>query len=108
MEYNSWQAALPYQRTKTAAATTVVHKRNSKPPRVTVQKRMKPDFWFGPVLVLEVKGAEITKSLTHSCGWDEKQKEGLAFRFPRFQRRREKDPEQATTTNEVIEMYRKK
>ncbi len=80
-----------------------------KPARVRVIKEMKPDYWFEPAVVLEVKGAEITESPIHSCNWNEREKKGLALRFPRFQRwREEKSPEQATTTKEVVQMYKGK
>jgi DNA ligase-1 len=81
------------------------HRRKKKAPRLKIAKEQKPDFWFDPALVAEVKGAEITRSPTHTCGRDKKRKRGWALRFPRFQRWREKDPGQATTTREVLEMY---
>jgi len=65
-----------------------------KPARLEIKKELKPDFFFEPGLVLEVLGAEITKSPIHSAG--------LALRFPRFIRfRDDKSPEQATTTKEI-------
>lgn len=68
---------------------------------LTVTKAMTPDVWFAPGLVVEVAGAEITKSPTHTCGF--------ALRFPRFLRYRpEKDPEQATTVKEILKMAKKR
>jgi len=69
-----------------------------KPSRVVVSKEMIPDVWFEPKVVVEVLAAEITKSPYHTCA------DGLALRFPRFIRYREKKPEQATTSKEIEEM----
>lgn len=66
-----------------------------KPARLNVKKEMEPDVWFEPKLVVEVFGAEITKSPYHTCAG------GLALRFPRFLRFREKKAEQATTSREI-------
>ncbi|MBT4539859.1 ATP-dependent DNA ligase [Candidatus Woesearchaeota archaeon] len=66
------------------------------PARVVVKKEMIPDVWFVAEFVVEVRGAEITKSPFHSLG--------LAVRFPRFLRFRDKKPEQATTKKEVEDM----
>lgn len=79
------------------------YKVERKPVRVKVKKEMEPEVWFEPKLVLEVFGAEITKSPFHTCA------SGLALRFPRFIRFREdKKAEQATTSKEVEEMFGKK
>ena len=76
------------------------------PARAVVTKEMWPDFWFTPKYVVEVLGSEITKSPVHTCDWSEKEKQGLALRFPRFIRwRAEKSPEQATTSDEILQMY---
>ncbi len=67
------------------------------------------DYWFIPRIVLEVIGAEITLSPTHTCARDVIEKgAGLAIRFPRFtgRWRDDKAPEEATTTEELVEMYR--
>ncbi len=70
-----------------------------KPARVVVKKELKPDFWFMPKNVMEVVGAEITKSPLHACG--------VALRFPRIVRYRpDKKPEQATSVKEVKKMMR--
>ena len=67
---------------------------------------MKADYWFEPKIVVEVVGAEVTQSPIHTCARDELGK-GLAVRFPRFQNyRANKSPEQATTTAEIIEIFR--
>ncbi len=78
-----------------------------KHPRVWSE--MDADYWFVPKVVLEVIGAEITLSPTHTCAKDIVEKgSGLAIRFPRFtgRWRDDKSPEEATTTKELVEMYR--
>jgi len=73
-----------------------------KPARLSVKREMEADVWFEPRLVVEVFGAEITKSPFHTCA------HGLALRFPRFIRFREdKDAEQATTSQEILELFKK-
>lgn len=74
------------------------HKVDKKPSRVVINKEMEPEVWFEPAIVVEVLAAEITKSPFHSLG--------LALRFPRFVRFREKTAEQATTSKEIKEMYK--
>lgn len=64
------------------------------------------DVWFEPAVVMEVAGAEITVSQMHTVGRDRVQNGGLALRFPRFLRwRDDKESQQATTANEVYQMY---
>jgi DNA ligase-1 len=70
--------------------------------KINAKKQLKPDVWFKPVIVVEVLGAEITKSPLHTAN-------GLALRFPRFLRfRPDKSATQATTTKEVLQFYKKK
>ncbi len=74
-----------------------------------VWSEIEADYWFIPRIVLEVIGAEITLSPTHTCARDVIEKgTGLAIRFPRFtgRWRDDKAPEEATTTEELVEMYR--
>ncbi len=74
-----------------------------------VQSTLEADVWFEPVLVLEILGAEITLSPIHTCAMDSIRKgSGLAIRFPRFtgKYRPDKAAEDATTSAEVVEMYR--
>jgi len=75
----------------------------------SVESRIESDYWFVPSVVMEVLGAEITLSPIHTCGLGSiKEDFGLAIRFPRFtgRWREDKDPFNATTTSEIIEMYR--
>lgn len=82
---------------------------NVKPARVIVSRKIWPDFWFAPQYVVEVLGSEITRSPVHTCNWNSTKKQGLALRFPRFIRwRSEKSPEEATTTDEILQMYKGK
>jgi DNA ligase-1 len=72
-----------------------------------VDSRMKADFWFEPALVLEVLGAEITVSPSHTVALGLKKEDaGLAIRFPRFTKwRDDKGPSEATSVKELVGMY---
>lgn len=74
-----------------------------------VESIMEPDYWISPSIVLEVIGDEITLSPLHTCGFGSIRKgSGLAIRFPRLVRfRNDKSPEDATTVQEIINMYKK-
>lgn len=74
-----------------------------------VHSTLEANVWFEPAVVVEVLGAEITLSPIHTCAMDSiRLGSGLAIRFPRFTGnfRTDKAPEDATTSTEVIEMYR--
>jgi DNA ligase 1 len=74
-----------------------------------VDSRRIPDVWFEPTLVVEVLAAELTLSPTHTAAWGQlKEDSGLALRFPRFtgRWRDDKAPEDATTVEEVVGMFR--
>jgi DNA ligase-1 len=82
----------------------VIPRKNSR-----VQSMLQADVWFEPSLVLEILGAEITLSPIHMSAMDSIRKgSGLAIRFPRFtgKYRTDKSPEDATTSKEIVEMYR--
>jgi DNA ligase-1 len=82
------------------------HKISHKHPRV--QSIIKADVWFEPSVVIEILGAEITLSPIHVCAIDVIRKgSGLAIRFPRFtgNYRLDKAAEDATTVEEIVEMY---
>ncbi len=78
-----------------------------KHPRVVA--KMEPDVWVTPALVAEIIGAEITLSPIHTCAMDViKPGVGVSIRFPRFIRwRPDKGPEDATTSKELVEMYKR-
>lgn len=74
-----------------------------------VQSTLQADVWFEPSLVLDILGAEITLSPIHTCAMNSIRKgSGLAIRFPRFtgKYRNDKAPEDATSSKEIVEMYR--
>ncbi len=74
-----------------------------------VQSTLEADVWFEPKVVLEVLGAEITLSPIHVCAMNSIRKgSGLAIRFPRFtgNYRTDKAAEDATTSTEIVKMYR--
>ena len=75
-----------------------------------VDSKMKADIWFKPNIVLEISGSEITLSPIHTSNSNEiKSGFGLALRFPIFtgKIREDKNPNQATTAQEIINMYNK-
>lgn len=83
--------------------------------KVTIKKNprinsgMEADVWFEPELVIEIVASEITLSPVHTAAKDTVRKgSGLALRFPKFtgKIRMEKAPEDATTNDEVVSLYR--
>ena len=78
-----------------------------KHPRV--ESKIEADVWFEPVKVAEVIGAELTLSPLHTCCFNNvRPGTGISIRFPRFIRwRDDKKPEDATTEEELLEMYRR-
>jgi DNA ligase 1 len=81
--------------------------RPQRPARVDA--RQQPDVWFEPGLVLEILSAELTLSPNYTAGWGlVKDDAGLAMRFPRFtgRWRDDKAPQDATTTGELVDLYR--
>jgi DNA ligase-1 len=79
-------------------------KTKHKPARVNAV--VEPDFWVEPKYVVTVRADEITRSNMHTCGI--KDGIGYALRFPRLVSdgiRQDKSASDATTTEEVIEMF---
>ena len=79
------------------------------PRPARIDSRVNADVWFEPSLVLEVLSAELTLSPNHTAGWGElKEDAGLSMRFPRFtgRWRDDKEPQDATTTQQLVDLYR--
>ena len=70
----------------------------SKPENYNVKKEMNCDHWVGPKIVVEILADEITKSPMHTSGY--------ALRFPRLVTFREKKPQDATTIQELLNMFK--
>ncbi len=75
-----------------------------RPARVS--SLIEPSVWVEPRIVIEVLADEITRSPTHTAG-KVGAEPGYALRFPRLVSFREgdKQPEDATTVQELIELY---
>ncbi len=83
--------------------------------KVTIKKNpriesvMEADVWFEPELVIEIVASEITLSPIHTTAKDAiRRGSGLALRFPKFtgKIRTEKAPEDASSDQEVIALYK--
>jgi DNA ligase 1 len=82
-------------------------RRADRHPRI--DSRVPADVWFEPGVVLEVLSAELTVSPNHTAGWGQlEDNRGLAMRFPRFtgRWRDDKEPQDATTTDQLVQLFR--
>ena len=83
------------------------HEISHKHPRV--ESTIDVDVWFEPAVVIEIRGADLTLSPVHTCAMNViREGSGVAIRFPRFtgKYRVDKAAEDATTPEEIVEMYR--
>lgn len=77
-------------------------------PRVDTRMEQM-DVWFEPKIVIEVIASEITLSPAHTAGLNSvREGYGLALRFPKFtgKIRDDKSPEDATSDQELTEMFK--
>jgi len=73
-----------------------------------VNSKIEADVWYRPAVVMEIIGAELTVSPIHTAAFSKvREGSGLAVRFPRFtgKIRTDKSVTDATTTDELVEMY---
>jgi DNA ligase-1 len=74
-------------------------------PDPRVRYVLQPDVWVVPRYVLELQADEVTRSQMHAAGKTDGGA-GYALRFPRIVKERsERTPEDATSVQEVIELY---
>ena len=92
--------------------SSMLGKIRTKGKPVRVDSLVEPDFWVDPEYVVTVKADEITRSPMHTCGRERNEKGeeiGYALRFPRIVSegiREDKSAEDATTTKEIMSMFK--
>jgi DNA ligase 1 len=75
----------------------------------SVSSTLEMDVWFEPRVVIEVIASEITLSPSHGVGMNAiRSGFGLSLRFPKFtgKIRFDKNPEDCTSENELLSMYK--
>jgi DNA ligase-1 len=73
-------------------------------PDPRVRYVLMPDVWVVPRYVLELQADEVSRSQMHAAGKVDGGA-GYALRFPRIVKEREKTPEDATSVQEVLDLY---
>lgn len=78
-----------------------------RPPNFNAGDPLEPDHWFRSAVVWELQAADLSKSSVHKGGIGRLDPgRGVGLRFPRFIRERpDKRPEQATSAEQIVEMY---
>eukprot|EP01038_Epipyxis_sp_PR26KG_P009272 gene9272-12491_t len=78
-----------------------------KPINYNVDDTLNPDVWFNASVVLELQAADLSKSSKHTGGVGRIESgRGIGLRFPRYVRDRpDKKPENATSAEQIVEMY---
>lgn len=82
------------------------NKVSEKPKEYRVNKQLIIDNWVAPKIVVEIRADEITKSTMHTAN-ENKDGIGLALRFPRLERFRDKLVNEVTTVSELIKIFQK-
>lgn len=80
---------------------------DKKDKPVYYQTGEKPDMWFTPELVWEIRGADFTVSPVHHAAMGlVHQTRGISVRFPRFIRSRsDKKPSDSSTATDIADMF---
>eukprot|EP00878_Enallax_costatus_P033108 GHUV01036495.1.p2 GENE.GHUV01036495.1~~GHUV01036495.1.p2 ORF type:complete len:110 (+),score=30.19 GHUV01036495.1:513-842(+) len=92
-----------------AAATARLGATAIPGPKPYYETLERPDVWFEPTEVWEIRGADISISPVHRAAAGRLHADrGLGLRFPRYLRiRDDKRPEEASGPNFIVDLYNK-